>query len=341
MKAELLDAIDDAVDDGWSLSAACSLLGVARVRVYRWQARRAIGDLADKVGGKALHGLLDWEIDAVLALRKQWGDIDGSHRKLAHRGSYQGIVWVSPSTVRRVLAAHGQELNPRRPRRPRSARKPFPDWVDYRVGQLWIYDATHFSACDRSVLIVEDLVSRKWLAHLVSPEETSTQVEVVFTAALEAEGLMAQALARGADGLVPVDRDDERRPILLAVSDNGPQMTSGSTREFMALHAIATHFGRPGTPQDQGHIETLFGHIKTEFPYLDEVDDPAVLDAALDEVARFYNEVRLHENIGYVTPLDEHEGRGPAIRKARRDGLERARQQRLDYHRNQHQQGSS
>jgi hypothetical protein len=28
-------------------------------------------------------------------------------------------------------------------------------------------------------------------------------------------------------------------------------MTSGSTREFMAMCAIAQHFGRPGTPTDQ------------------------------------------------------------------------------------------
>lgn len=52
----------------------------------------------------------------------------------------------------------------------------------------------------------------------------------------------------GADGLVDPIVDDEARPILLAVSDNGPQMTSGSTREFMALCAIAQHFSRPGTP---------------------------------------------------------------------------------------------
>jgi hypothetical protein len=63
--------------------------------------------LADKVGGKVLHGLCDWKVEAILALRTDWGETDQSHRKLAHRGSYLGKVWVSPSTVRRVLAAHG------------------------------------------------------------------------------------------------------------------------------------------------------------------------------------------------------------------------------------------
>jgi ABC-type Fe3+ transport system substrate-binding protein len=102
-----------------------------------------------------------------------------------------------------------------------------------------------------AVTVVEDLVSRKWIAHIVSSEETSTQIEIVFTDALAAEGLLAQVEAR-ADGLVELNVDDEARPILLAVSDNGPQMTSGSNREFMALCAIAQHFGgrarRPTRP---------------------------------------------------------------------------------------------
>nr|WP_238362346.1 integrase core domain-containing protein [Actinopolymorpha pittospori] len=98
--------------------------------------------------------------------------------------------------------------------------------------------------------------------------------------------------------------------------------------------AIAQHFGRPGVPQDQGWIESLFGHVKREHPHLLAITDPVTLRAELAEVRSFYNGVRLHESIGYVTPNDEHDGRGQAIRKARRDGLERAHQTRLAWHRN-------
>jgi hypothetical protein len=53
-----------------------------------------------------VHGLRPEEVTAILELFDAWGDVDRSHRKLAHRGSYLGLVWVSPATVRRVLAAH-------------------------------------------------------------------------------------------------------------------------------------------------------------------------------------------------------------------------------------------
>jgi putative transposase len=127
--------------------------------------------------------------------------------------------------------------------------------------------------------------------------------------------------------------DGRARPILLAVSDNGPQMTSGSTREFLALCAIAQHFGRPGTPTDQAWIESLNGHLKSEYPHLLAIPDPATLRAELKIVRAHYNGVRLHQNIGYVTPNDEHERRGEAIRKQRQAGLEQARLRRLAWHR--------
>jgi transposase InsO family protein len=165
---------------------------------------------------------------------------------------------------------------------------------------------------------------------LVSVEETTTQVQVIFEHALAVEGLLALLT----DARLDLDTEDPRRPILLAVSDNGPPMTARDTRAFMVLMAIAQHHGRPHTPQDQAWIESFFGHIKGEWPHLETITDPALLETELARVRTEYNTVRLHQAIGYVTPDDEHHGRGEALRQARRDGLNRARQHRLAYHRN-------
>ncbi|HSH58946.1 MAG TPA: hypothetical protein VK988_04760, partial [Acidimicrobiales bacterium] len=80
-------------------------------------------------------------------------------------------------------------------------------------------------------------------------------------------------------------------------------------------------------------IESFFGHLKAEHPHLLAIDDPEVLRGELAVIRSHYNGVRLHAGIGYVTPDDEHEGRGQAIRKAREAGLEEARLRRLAYHR--------
>ena len=277
---------------------ACRVLDVPERRAYRWLGRRAGGRLADKApGGSPMHGLLEEEVAQILALFDEWGETDRSHRKLAHRGSYLGRVWVSPSSVRRVLFLADKHFRPL-PKPGNSVRKPFPEWVEYKPNRLWIYDTTHFAAAGMAVLIVEDLVSRKWLSTVASSEETSTQVEIAFTDALEAEGLLEGVDRRHDDGTVDLRVDDEARPILLVVSDNGPQMTSGSTREFMALCAIAQHFGRPGTPTDQAWIESLNGHLKAEYPHLLAIRDPLTLRAELDIARTHYNGVRLSPGDG-------------------------------------------
>ena len=85
-----------------------------------------------------------------------------------------------------------------------------------------------------------------------------------------------------ADLLTPerleLDVDDPDRPGLVAMSDNGPPMKSHATRDFMALMAIWQHRGRPYTPTDQAWIETMFRHIKGEWPHLETINDPALLE---------------------------------------------------------------
>ena len=282
VKAGLLDLIGQAAEGGWPIRRACALLGLDDMRAARWAQRRGAGQLEDRPpGGNPLHGLLAWEREAIIGLFEDWHEIDRSHRKLAHRGSRLGLVHVSGSTVRRVLAEEGLVIEGPPPREP-APRSPWPDWLTWKPDSIWAYDFTHWTRARRASIAILDVVSRKWLATLTSAEESSTQVEACFLAGV----------------------------------------------------AIAQQFGRPHTPQDQAWIETLFGHVKGEWPHLEKIRDPGELDIELDRVRAEYNSVRLHAAIGYVAPDDEHEGRGEAIRQARRDGLAQARLDRIAYRRN-------
>ena len=240
-------------------------------------------------------------------------------------------MWVSASTLRRVLAAQGLIL-PEAPARDPAPRVLWPDWLVWAPNKIWCWDATHFPRARRVAFAIVDVVSRRWIDTLVSIEETSTQVRVIFDRALAAEGLTELITPER----VELFEQDPTEPILLACSDNGPQMTSKATREFFAALAVAQRLGRPRTPTDQAWIESLFGHVKAENPQLEAIRDPAALETELRRARRDYNTIRLHAGIGYVTPNDEHTGRGEQIRQERTEGLRRAHQQRLDYHRLNH-----
>jgi putative transposase len=307
-------------------------LQIQDVRAHRWRARlRETGSLQDQdPGGGAVHGILEWEEQAILELIETWGLVDRSHRKIAHRGSYTGRVFVSPSTVLRVALKHQVTL-PGEPVRARPLMPAFPQ-IPWERNRIWIWDATHFTRAKRVAYAIVDVVTRYWIGYLLSSEQTSTQAQLLFARALEDQGLL------GPDGqpLVAVGEeadDDQRLPVLIAWSDNGSEMTAIDTRQFMALMAITQHHGRPGTPTDQAHIESFFSHLKGEWPLLTALTDPAVLDSELNRIRHEYNTNRLHAAIGYVTPEDEHHGRGPSIRRARAAGLKRARQQRIEHNR--------
>lgn len=338
-KTGLVDLIDTAVTGGWSTRDACRYLEVSPRRVERWRNRLAAGeDLDDNApGGNPVHGITPGEEDEIVAVFTEWADVDRSHRKLAHRGSWLGRFWADPSTVRRVLER--RELRFRAPKREgRSTRRPWPDWAEEQPNRIWIYDTTHWPAAGAATTVISDVISRKWIADITSADETSIEVQAVFNRALRTEGLDNEIEARNPHG-VAWNPDSDEVPVLLVMSDNGPQMTSGSTREFMALCWLATHYGRPHTPTDQAWIESLFGHLKIENPHLERIADIDVLRAELDAQRTHYNTVRLHAGVGYVTPDQEHRGEGAAIRAARVDGLARARQRRLAYHRNNHTRG--
>jgi hypothetical protein len=143
------------------------VLDLADIRAYRWRQRlRDTGTLEDRdPGGGAVHGLLAWEEQAILDLIETWGWVDRSRRKLAHRGSYTGTVFVSPSTLLRVALKNRVEL-PGEPFRPRPVLPAMPQ-VPWEKNRIWIWDATHFTRAKRVAYAIVDVVTRYWIGYLL------------------------------------------------------------------------------------------------------------------------------------------------------------------------------
>jgi putative transposase len=331
-KAGLLDLLERAVAAGFQFRAACRVLEPGTVRAYRWLGRRAADELEDgRPGGSPLHGLLDWEVAEIVALFHQWGEVDRSHRKLAHRGSYLERVWVSPSSVRRVLAAEGLRLRPL-PRPGRSVRKPFPDWVEYTPNSTGIFDTTHFTRAGVAATVTWDLVSRK----VAPPSSSRPRRPPPRSRSCSPTRWTAKGSCRSSRPATTPGRPAPRRPVPADPAGpqrQRPQMTSGSTREFMALCAIHQHFGRPGTPTDQAWtwvaVRPRQGRVAP--PGQDPRPGGAARRARGGPRALQRGTAARRDRLRH--PNDEHEGRDPAIRKAREVGLEQARLRRIAYHR--------
>lgn len=245
--------------------------------------------------GAASNRLLRSEELAILELIEEWARVDRSHRKLAHRGSYTGSVFVSPTTVQRVAVKHGIAV-PGEPSRPPRRKIVFPE-VPWERNRIWMWEASQFPTAGGVAYAIVDVVTRYWLGYLFSSEEFSAEMELLYASTLEEQGLQS-------DG-------DEREPILVGWSEGGAEIMPA------------------GSPTRHAQVESLFGQLRIEWPQLNLPTDPDTLDEELARVRGEYNTVRLHAAIDYVTPSDEHEGRGPQIRAARDAGLRRARAERV------------
>jgi hypothetical protein len=175
-------------------------------RVHPWRARRRhTATLVDRApGGHPVHGVLAGEVDASLAVAERWAPIDRSHRKLAHRGSYEGLVWVAPSTV------HFQH-DPRG-----NVRLTSPESIAAFVGHAGADDAG--SAADSVDLEVVEPAAP------VEPCERGCEVGgVCWVVRIEREGQVGSAV---------LDAVSERVEDVSIVADGGVLSVVGFSRRF-------------------------------------------------------------------------------------------------------------
>ena len=118
------------------------------------------------------------------------------------------------------------------------------------------------------------------------------------------------------------------------INDRGTQMKAIAFMKMCKDLGIEQKFARPGTPNDNPFIESLFSIVKGYQKYPECFTDDIEAIACFAVFFEYYNNARYHGKIGFVTPCEKHEGLHHAIIERRRVELTNARKHRLDINRN-------
>ena len=88
-------------------------------------------------------------------------------------------------------------------------------------------------------------------------------------------------------------------------SDNGPEFTTKAVRRWLNRLGVKTLFIEPGSPWENGYIESFNGKLRDELldrEIFTTLEEAKVL---IEQWRRNYNQVRPHSALGYQPPAPE------------------------------------
>jgi transposase InsO family protein len=304
---------------GVKRSRTCELLQIEQRRVRHWLVRSTLADT--KPGPvHAPHALLPEERTAILVLAKDERYVDDSHRVLTAKCVDAGILAVSASTTYRVMRNEGLTTD-RSGRSFRNGNSRKPDRPELTGPcQRWCWDISYLRTLVPGIFlylyVLLDEYSRKVVAFRISWSLANAEGKELVDEGIEKECLTPEQVA-----------------ILTLFNDRGTQMKAKPFKKFLEDLGISQKFARPQTPNDNPFVESLFSTTKgaPQYPgtFTDDVEAIIYFTAYFD----FYNNVRRHGKIGYVTPAQRHCGEDKAILALRSDRLAKARKIRLQKNR--------
>ncbi len=270
----------------------------------------------------APHAILAEEREAIVVLAKDEAYVDDSHRVLTAKGVDAGRIAVSPSTVYRVMRSEGLTTD-RSGRSHRNGNSRKPDRpVLTGPDQRWCWDISYLRTLVSGIFlylyVLMDEYSRKVVAFRVSWHLTHKEGMELIEDGLSKEHLKKEQI-------------DE---ILSLYNDRGVQMKAKPFMKMLEGLGISQKFSRPRTPNDNPFVESLFAATTKGAPaYPGEFKDDIVAYAYFTPYFDFYNNVRLHGKIGYVTPEQRHTGTDKVILATRKERCSQARAERLQRNR--------
>ncbi len=155
---------------------------------------------------------------------------------------------------------------------------------EYR-NHVWSYDfvedATHDGRKIRMLAVIDEF-SRECLAIVVARRLQSKHV---------LECLSDLFLERGTPGYIR--------------SDNGPEFTAAAVRKWLDDVGVETLFIEPGSPWENGFVESFNGKFRAEFLNRELFDTLLEAQILVERWRHEYNTIRSHNSLEYRPPAPE------------------------------------
>ena len=283
-KRVLLDAIQKMADLGRvTVGQAARGLRVSRATYYRWKGRDKADSLSDRrPEAKGRYGPLLEEVQAVVEYAKSHPR-DG-YRRLCWQMVDEDIVYLSPSTVYRILDQHDLLYRWKRSssingKKPSPASHPDEVWHT-DIMYLWVAGRWYF------LVSVLDSYSRYIVAWELALTMAAEEVVDVVHPALEAR-----------PGLKP-----------RMVRDNGSQFVAKEWRQMVSHFGLTDIAIRVRHPESNGRIERYHRSVREEGLGDTEPKDLYEARQLVVDWVDFYNNQRLHAGLKYLRPVDYYRG---------------------------------
>ena len=276
-------------------------LGIGASKFYDWKAR--FGQVNEHNAWVPRdHWLAEAEKERICAFARQH-PLEG-YRRLTFMMLDQDVVACSPASVYRVLKNAGLLAG----QTPKPTKKGTGFVQPLQPHEHWHVDVSHLNIAGTFYFLCSILDGcSRYLVHFEIREKMQEiDVETILQRARE--------------------KFPGEHPRI--ITDNGPQFIARDFKEFIRIAGMTHVKTSPYYPQSNGKKERWFGTLKRDCIRPRVPLSLAEARRIVAEWVAYYNDVRLHSAIGYVTPRDRLAARHTEIFAARDRKLVAAREHR-------------
>ena len=212
--------------------------------------------------------------------------------------SSEGIN-ISEGKIARILKDNNLVAKAGRNRKPKKYRKTEEqilqenlllnkDMTNLKVNEVWSSDITEFTTRSGKLYLagVLDAASRRLMGF--------------HTASNMRQDIVHQAIK-----MALYNVEDPKG--IVFHSDRGSQYTSNATQKLLKDNGIISSMSRPGKPNDNQIIESLWNTMKTEIGSMSSYQRTEATSKLYEHAGDYYNNKRIHSGIAYLTPMQAYE----------------------------------